>query len=475
MHGTPQSVGTICRSLAGPSSDATAPARARAPTAAASAAAAAAISGLSFGGGASARQASTPYGVAPRAEGEAVPFIVAEEDRPYLERALALHAAAGAAPVIDGHNDLVWQLRGQFHGRLSKIDLREDHTRTKFDTTPGRLHTDVPRLRRGGLGAQFWSVYVPTRLGAEATAATLESVDVVLRLCESYPDVMELATCAADVRRIRAAGKVASLMGMEGGHSINCSLAVLRMFHRLGARYMSLTHNGHNEWADSCSGVRGGAIEPQHGGLSAFGLEVVREMNRLGMMVDLSHTAPDTMRAAISASAAPVLFSHSCCHAICAHPRNVPDDVLDLLPANGGVVMVTFVEDFVSGPVRLNPGGQATIAEVAAHVMHVVRRVGVQHVGLGGDLDGCPNLPVGLDDVACYPHLTAELLKQGLSEEEVLAVLGENVLRVMDGVEAVARELAAAPPSEVLVTDFPLPASSRFSDPGKMYPCKTDF
>ena len=395
-----------------------------------------------------------------------------EEDRPFFERAKALHAAA---PVVDGHNDLVWQLRGQFHGKISSIDLREDHRATKFDTTPGRLHTDMPRLRRGGLGAQFWSIYVPTRLGAEATTATLESADVVLRLCASYSDVLELATSSADVRRIRAAGRVASLMGMEGGHSINCSLGVLRMLHRLGARYMSLTHNGHNEWADSCSGVRGDAIAAAHGGLSAFGTVVVREMNRLGMMVDLSHTAPDTMRAAIAASSAPVIFSHSCAFAVCSHPRNVPDDVLDLLSANGGVVMVTFVEDFVSGPVRLNPGGRATIAEVAAHVMHVAKRVGAQHVGLGGDLDGCPNLPAGLDDVACYPNLTTELLKQGLSEDEVLGVLGENVLRVMERVEAVARELASTPPSEALITDFPLPEYSRFSDPAKQYPCKTDF
>jgi len=336
-----------------------------------------------------------------------------------LARARALHREV---PLIDGHNDYPWALRENNAERdLSKLDIRMPQP---------KIHTDIPRLRAGGVGGQFWSVYVPVMLqGPAAIRATLEQIDVVHRMVRKYPDTFELATTAGDVERIFKAGRIASLIGMEGGHSIDASLATLRMFHAAGARYLTLTHSANVPWADS------GTDMPKLGGLSAFGEEVVREMNRLGMMVDLSHTSPETMQDAIRVSEAPVIFSHSDARALNDHGRNVPDAVLGLLPKNGGIVMVTFVPGF------LTKGGKATLADAANHMDHIRKVAGPDHVGIGGDFDGITTVPVGLEDVSTYPALTAELLRRGWPEADVRKALGLNVLRVMRRVEDVAARL----------------------------------
>ncbi len=336
-----------------------------------------------------------------------------------LARARALHREV---PLIDGHNDYPWALRENNAERdFNKLDIRMPQP---------KIHTDIPRLRAGGVGGQFWSVYVPVMLqGPAAIRATLEQIDVVHRMVRKYPDTFELATTAGDVERIFKAGRIASLIGMEGGHSIDTSLATLRMFHAAGARYLTLTHSANVPWADS------GTDMPKLGGLSRFGEEVVREMNRLGMMVDLSHTSPDTMQDAIRVSEAPVIFSHSDARALNDHGRNVPDDVLRLLPKNGGIVMVTFVPGF------LTKDGKATLADAANHMDHIRKVAGADHVGIGGDFDGIPTVPVGLEDVSTYPALTAELLRRGWPEADVRKALGLNMLRVMRRVEDVAARL----------------------------------
>jgi membrane dipeptidase len=336
-----------------------------------------------------------------------------------LARARALHRQV---PLIDGHNDYPWALR--------EANVGLDLNRLDIAVPQPRLHTDIPRLRAGGVGGQFWSVYVPTTLsGADAVQMTLEQIDVVHRMVRKYADTFEMAATAADVERVFKAGRIASLIGVEGGHSINNSLAALRQFHALGARYMTLTHSAHTAWADSSAGT------PVAGGLTRFGEEVVREMNRLGMLVDLSHTARDTMLDALRITAAPVIFSHSSARALVDHARNVPDDVLKLLPANGGVVMVTFVTDFIG---REN---DATLSQAADHIDHVRRVAGVDHVGLGSDFDGIPAVPKGLEDVSTFPALTAELLRRGWSDEDVRKLLGLNILRVMRQAEATAAAL----------------------------------
>jgi membrane dipeptidase len=337
----------------------------------------------------------------------------------FLARARALHRQT---PLIDGHNDYPWALRE------AKVDL--DLDRLDIRQPQPRIHTDIPRLRTGGVGGQFWSVYVPTTpSGPEAVRATLEQIDVVHRMMRKYPDVFEFAGTAADIERIFKAGRIASLIGVEGGHSIDNSLAVLRNFYSLGARYMTLTHSAHTAWADSSAGT------PAVGGLSRFGEEVVREMNRLGMLVDLSHTARETMVDAIRVSEAPVIFSHSSARAITDHARNVPDDVLKLLPANGGIVMITFVTGFIG------KDGDATLAQAADHIAHVRRIAGIDHVGIGSDYDGIPTVPKGLEDVSTFPALTAELLRRGWSDEDARKLLGQNILRVMRGAESVAARL----------------------------------
>jgi membrane dipeptidase len=370
-------------------------------------------------------------------------------------------ALLGRSPLVDGHNDLAWELRESCRGDLSKTDLAGP---------VGFTHTDLPRLAAGGVGAQFWSVYVPVSLAGEAAVtATLEQIDLVHRMAGRYPGSLELALTAADVERIFAAGKVASLIGAEGGHSIDCSLGVLRVLHRLGVRYLTLTHNANVPWADSATDV------PAAGGLTAFGRQVVAEMQRLGMLVDLSHTAPRTMRDAFDVAEAPVIYSHSSARALCDHPRNVPDEMLTRLPGNNGVCMVTFVPAFISQPCREwhqgldaemkrrgmdpedraagararqeyargNPAPRATLAQVADHVGHVREVAGVDHVGLGGDFDGTEDLPDGLADVSCYPALIAELLDRGWSEQDCARLAGGNVLRVMREAENAARAISA--------------------------------
>lgn len=367
-----------------------------------------------------------------------------------------LRQLLASAPLFDGHNDLLWELRDQAGYDFDQIDIAD---------RCASVQTDLPRLRAGGVGAQFWSVYVPSDLpGDTAVIATLEQLDGFHRLLQRYSADLELALTAADVDRIAATGRIASLAGMEGGQSIGCSLGTLRMMYRLGARYMTLTHNHNTPWADSATD------EPAHGGLTAFGEDVVREMNRLGMLVDLSHVAPETMRDALRVTRAPVLFSHSSARALCDHPRNVPDDVLDNLPGNGGVCMVTFVPGFVSQAVadvwladtaeerRLqeagaddneigaamtawrsaNPVPDTTVTQVADHIDHVRDVAGIEHIGIGGDFDGVDLLPVGLADVSRYPVLFAELRRRGYSDDELRMVAGRNVLRVLADAEVTA-------------------------------------
>ena len=359
-------------------------------------------------------------------------------------------------PVIDGHNDLLWALRDRYNYDFDAVDIGERQD--------GLVHTDLPRLREGGVGAQFWSVYVPSTMGAEAVGATLEQVDAAYRMIERYADRMALATTADEVEASWAVGRVASLLGAEGGHQIDGSLAVLRMYHRLGVRYLTLTHNDNVGWADSATDDR------VLGGLDDVGREVVSEMNRLGMMVDLSHVSAETMRDALEVSTAPVIFSHSSAYALVDHPRNVPDDVLTAMAAGGGLCMVSFVPRFVSQANRdwalaaqdaareagidpkelgrfepfldhlesVDPPPGATIADVVAHVEHVRDVAGIDHVGLGGDYDGVTTLPEGLEDVSCYPRLFEALGDRGWSAEDLGKLACRNVLRTMRAVEDVA-------------------------------------
>jgi len=355
-------------------------------------------------------------------------------------------------PLIDGHNDLPWELRGQAGGDPGAVDL------SVLSAPVPTTHTDLPRLAAGGVGAQFWSVFVPAGLAGETAVATvLEQIDLAHRMIRRHPDHLALALTAADVERIFAAGRVASLLGAEGGHAIASSPGVLRALYRLGVRYMTLTHNSNVGWADSATDV------PEAGGLTDFGRDVVREMQRIGMLVDLSHVSPDTMHDTLDVAAAPVIFSHSCARALCDNPRNVPDDVLRRLADNGGVCMVTFVPYFVSQECAdwwtalkeeaerrgLNPRDisavhaikpewtathpvpRATLAQVADHVEHVRAVAGVRHVGLGGDFDGTTDVTVGLEDVSRYPALFAELLRRGWTEEDCEALAGGNLLRVL--------------------------------------------
>jgi membrane dipeptidase len=342
------------------------------------------------------------------------------------------------SPLIDGHNDLPWQYRQRASGDLAKLDIR--------DRQP-MLHTDIPRLRQGGVGGQFWSIYVPVGTeGKDAVRATLEQFDIVYQLVGRHSDVFEMARTAAEAERIFKAGKIASLMGIEGGHSIDNSLATLRMFYRLGARYMTLTHSANTPWADSATD------KPVHDGLTPFGESVVREMNWLGMMVDISHVSADTMNAVLRITQAPVLFSHSSARAVTNSPRNVPDDVLAKLPANGGVVMVTFVPPYVSEEVRAyeglsaeqkqrEPAPRASMAQVADHIDHIRKVAGINHLGLGSDFDGITSVPQNLEDVSKFPVLIAELLRRGYSRDDVRKIAGQNVLRVMRQVEQAAARL----------------------------------
>jgi membrane dipeptidase len=367
-------------------------------------------------------------------------------------------------PLIDGHNDLPWQYRKRSND-FSAIDLAHDTSKL---TPP--VVTDIPRLRLGGVGAQFWSVYVPPiPAGPIAVQAVLEQIDVVHQLVAHYPDTFELALTADDIERIHRQGRIASLIGMEGGHSINNSLAVLRMTYSLGARYMTLTHTKNTDWADAAGD------KPKHHGLTPFGEEVVREMNRLGMMVDLSHVTDETMRAALKVSQAPVIFSHSSAWALCESPRNVPDDVLATTARNGGVVMVCFLPGYLTERGRIAMAAseaekarlrklypdtsarfkkalaawrlkhpslhEASLTDVADHIDHVRKVAGIDHVGIGSDFDGFDGAPDGLEDVSCYPALLAELMRRGYTREEIKKVAGLNLLRVLREVEKVSAQL----------------------------------
>ncbi|ANB06793.1 membrane dipeptidase [Streptomyces ambofaciens] len=364
-------------------------------------------------------------------------------------------------PVVDGHNDLPWALREQVRYDLDARDIGTDQS--------AHLHTDLARLRAGGVGAQYWSVYVRSDLPG-AVMATLEQIDCVRRLIDRHPGELRGALTAADMEAARAEGRIASLMGAEGGHSIDNSLATLRALYALGVRYMTLTHNDNVAWADSATD------EPGVGGLSAFGHEVVREMNREGMLVDLSHVAATTMRDALDTSTAPVIFSHSSARAVCDHPRNIPDDVLERLPANGGMAMVTFVPKFVlqaavdwtaaadenmrahgfhhldTSPEAMKihrafeertPRPVATVSTVADHLDHMREVAGVDHLGIGGDYDGTAFTPDGLDDVSGYPNLIAELLDRGWSRADLAKLTWKNAVRVLGAAEDVARGLQA--------------------------------
>jgi membrane dipeptidase len=372
-------------------------------------------------------------------------------------------------PLIDGHNDLPEQLRENYGLRVDRL------ASGTASRKPTALMTDMARLREGRVGGIFWSVYIDgTVTGDEAIRQTIEQIDIVDRLIAAYPRDLERARTADDIVRIHKAGRIASLVGIEGGRQIGGSLAALRQFYNLGARYMTLTHNQSTEWADSATD------DPKHKGLAPFGLDVIKEMNRLGMLVDLSHVSPDVMRQAIAASRAPVIFSHSSAGGINPHPRNVPDDVLRLLPANGGVVMVNWVPGFLSPAVwrwdslrsaeeaRLksvnrassgavaagvkaweaaNPRPAVTVTEVADHVDHVARRAGHDHVGIGADLDGIPYTPTGLEGVETYPRLFAELIRRGWSDVDLAKLAGGNALRALRGAEATAKAMQDVQPS----------------------------
>ncbi|MFJ5531482.1 dipeptidase [Streptomyces sp. NPDC093261] len=364
-----------------------------------------------------------------------------------------------AFPVVDGHNDLPWALREQVRYDLDARDIA--------DRQDAHLHTDIPRLREGGVGAQYWSVYVRADL-PDAVPATLEQIDCVRQLIARHPADLRQALTAADMEAARAEGRIASLMGAEGGHSIANSLGTLRGLYELGVRYMTLTHNDNVAWADSATD------EPVAGGLTRFGREVVREMNRLGMLVDLSHVAATTMRDALDATDAPVIFSHSSARAVCDHPRNIPDDVLERLPANGGMAMVTFVPKFVLQAAvdwtaaaddnmrahgfhhldttaeamkvhhafeERNPRPIATVATVADHLDHMREVAGIDHLGIGGDYDGTAFTPDGLSDVSGYPNLIAELLDRGWSATDLAKLTWQNAVRVLGAAEDVARDL----------------------------------
>lgn len=353
---------------------------------------------------------------------------------PHLQTALRVLTTT---PLIDGHNDLPWQIRN-FEEAPTDVGAYGVKERDAG-------HTDIRRLREGRLGAQFWSVYVPADAMETGPARfQLEQMDIALELFREFPEHLELARTADDVVRIFHEGKIASIMGMEGGHAIENSLGALRAFYELGARYLTLTHSAQLDWADASP-----ADQQAIGGLSAFGREVVREMNRLGMLVDLSHVSDAVMSQALDVTEAPVVFSHSSVRALHEHHRNVPDSILRRLPENGGVIMITFVPQF------LTDADEATIDDVAAHIEHARDVAGLDHVGIGGDFDGITTVPVGLEDVSDYPALFAELSRRGWTESELRKLAGENVLRAMRDAEEVARRLRVErPPSTATIEEL---------------------
>lgn len=357
-------------------------------------------------------------------------------------------------PVFDGHNDLPWAIRTRAGGSLVNADPA---------TRLAGYHTDIPRLVEGGVGAQYWSVYVPA-WSEHPLRDTLEQIDLVKRMVAANPRHLEFVTAAEQIKSCRREGRIACLLGAEGGHSIEESLGALRMLYELGVRYMTLTHGATISWADSATD------DARHGGLTEFGREVVREMNRIGMVVDISHVSADTMRAALDATTAPLMASHSSAYALAPHPRNIPDDVISRVAENGGIVMVNFYPPFVladladrslgmlkdSRTLMAELGDEQAVDEellrrwgtvdntgdvgtIVDHIEHIARVAGIDHVGLGSDFDGVDLLPSGLEDASCYPNITAELLRRGWTEPDVRKVLGENALRVLQAVEDAAQ------------------------------------
>ncbi len=379
-------------------------------------------------------------------------------------------------PLIDGHNDVPWTFHERLNNHLGQIDFKDT---TALDPP---MHTDLARLAASGIGGQFWSVYIPASLdGPGAARAVLEQIDVVHRLVERYPEHLELALSSADITRAHAAGRIASLIGMEGGHSMENSLGVLRQLYRAGARYMTLTHSSNVAWADSATD------EPEHGGLTEFGTEVVREMNRMGMLVDLSHVSPDTMNDVLDVTEAPIIFSHSSARGVTNHPRNVPDGILERMPENGGVVMVTFVPSFISEANRTGSNvivrerrrlqkelddedeirealrafaatqdiPPATLQDAADHIDHIRNVAGIDHVGIGSDFDGISSVPQGLEDVSRIPDLFVELVRRGYSDDDLQKIAGGNLLRALREAERVSWKLQAErPASDALIWEL---------------------
>jgi membrane dipeptidase len=425
--------------------------------------AALALAALAISGCAAAPRAGAP--------GPGVGAAAAPSEDAALQRARRLLAST---ILVDGHNDLPYAIRGfkDAPGDIVAYDLRKP--------TPG--DTDLARLRAGGLGAQFWSVYIPGEGRGPFARPQLEQIEIARRIIARYPDSFRFATTVAEIRAARRDGKIASMLGMEGGYGIENSLGALRAYYDLGVRYMALTHNAHTDWADAAA-----QVPARHDGLTPFGEEVVREMNRLGLLVDLSHAAPSTMADTLRITAAPVIFSHSSARGVCDVPRNVPDDILRELPRNGGVVMVTFVDSFVNCEVgrvmqpymaalraraaaaatpeeaqRIMDEGRAamqrpktTIGMVADHIEHIRRVAGIDHVGIGGDFDGNDWWPEGLDDVSTYPRLFAELIRRGWSDADLRKLAGENVLRAMEQTERVAARLQRERPASTMVFSPP--------------------
>lgn len=392
---------------------------------------------------------------------------------PAMQAALA---ALEAAPVFDGHNDTPMQLRRRLDNQINRFDFNDTLPSARADPFGRAMHTDLIRLKKGRVGAQFWSVYVPANLPeAQAVQMTMEQIDVTKRLIARYPDQMAYAETADDVENALADGRIAGLMGMEGGHSIGSDLGVLRQMYALGARYMTLTHSLNTPWADSATDT------PEHGGLTEFGRDVVREMNRIGMLVDLSHVSEETMIDALQVARAPVIFSHSGAKAVTGHARNVPDSVLEMLAANGGIVMVVALPGYLSEErrqwqsrysaenarlealnqgrpdlveaamaewVEANPEPATLISDMADHIDHIRKVAGVQAIGIGADFDGMPTGPVGFEDVSGYPALFAELARRGYSQAELEMIASRNAIRVLREVEAHAASLGGEPPIE---------------------------
>ena len=397
---------------------------------------------------------------------------------PAMEAALA---ALDAAPVFDGHNDLPLQLRIRLENQINRFDFNDTLVSAKSDPFGRAMHTDLKRLRKGRVGAQYWSVYVPASLPeAEAVQMTMEQIDVTKRLIDRFPDDLAYAETADDVENAIAEGRIAGLLGMEGGHSIGSDLGVLRQMYTLGARYMTLTHSQNTPWADSATD------EPEHGGLTDFGKDVVREMNRLGMLVDLSHVSEETMIDALSVARAPVIFSHSGAKAVTGHARNVPDSVLELLPANGGIVMVVALPGFLNEERRqwhsrreaenarlealnqgrpdlveaamadwdaANPEPSTLVTDMADHIDHIRAVAGVEAIGIGADFDGMPSGPVGFEDVSGYPALFAELVRRGYSQTELELIASRNAIRVLRDAEAYAASQRGQPPIETRIPE----------------------